>query len=931
MSSLPKRAHFRDRLRRQAEQLGLAQLDGEPAKNLSRYKKFLARENKVLTRYHSRGGTGVQVVELRSVLLDVIIENLFSLGLTRWDHSTSEPPVDCALLALGGYGRQELAPFSDIDIMFLYPNRTRAAELPAFQRCISDTVLYMLWDLGLKVGHSTRNPREALGEATGDILTKNALLESRYICGTKPLADRFLTEYDQFINRDNARAYIEQRLKDQRLRRERFGNTVFLQEPDVKNGIGGLRDYQNILWMTRLKLNTKDLVTLVDKGILLKNEQESLTAAHEFLLRVRNELHFRSKRPTDLLNLDKQPAVAWGLGYRQRDIFQRVEVFMRDYYSHARRVDRLSSYIEQRLALEANDRISFRNVIDARRRQNEIDGFHIEHAEIRASSENVFEVDPIRLIRVFRHAQQFKVDFNFELLRLIERQHFRIDEALITSDEAARCFRAILQSRGNVYPVLNQMNATGVLSRLLPEWQGLHCLVQHEYYHRYTADEHTLKTIRQLDDIFDGHEPELTGKYRDALEETQLPGLLYLILLLHDIGKGQAIKNHAETGAQIAEAVLKRLNIPEELHPRVLILIRQHLEMARFWQRYDIDDPRTPQAFAEMVRDGENLRYLFALTFCDARGTAVGLWNSYKDTLHTHLFDATRRHMGEAPSATPRLQMTSKETILKAVPELSQEEVEAHFNLLPERYFIYNNADDIVLHVKMVNELLRTIATADSLGSLAPVVEWRDDLNVGMSVVHVVTWDRAGLFYKLAGAFSVAGLSIVSSKALTRADHITIDTFYVCEPEGGVVRNSKAREIFQSHLEDALIHNRDLLPEIEEQATRHRRPNILQQDDQLKAPLSSSVEVYHELSLRRTIIEIQATDSIGLLYRLARAIYDRGFDITFARISTEKNVAVDTFYIEPLDQHDGDTANLVSLREDLTNIVSPLKAVDEPI
>lgn len=929
MSTVPKPDQFRARLLKQADETGLAELRGKPSENLPRYKAFLTRGTKIVARYHRRGGGGRRVALSRSILLDVLIERLHALALSHWRRETGKPPVPCALLALGGYGREELCPFSDIDIMFLYPSRgARGKDTAAFQRSVSDTILYMLWDLGLKVGHSTRTEHEAMDEAKADIQTKNALLESRRVCGDEGLAARFDRAYNRFIDRDNARAYIEERLKDQRIRRERFGNTIFLQEPDLKNGIGGLRDYQNILWMARLKLNTRDLSTLVKRGILSKNEQRALNEAHEFLLRARNELHVQSKRPTDLLNLEKQPRVAWGLGYRDRDIFRRVEIFMRDYYRHAHLVNRLSNYMEERLAFEANGRVTFRAVVESRRRPNEIDGFIIDRGQISFASERVFARDPMRLLRVFRHAQQFKVDIHFELIRLMERNLGLIDEAMVHSEEAARCFRSILQSRGEVYPALKQMNTTGVLSRIVPEWRDLHCLVQHEYYHRYTADEHTLETIRQLDDIFGGQEPLLTTKYREAIEETQLPALLYLVLLLHDIGKGRAIANHADSGAEIAEPILERLKLPMELRPRVTRLIRQHLEMARFWQHFDIDDPRTTSAFAEAVGDPENLRYLYVLTFCDARGTSAGLWNSYKDTLHTQLFAATRSHMGESPANMPRLEMTSKESILTQVPDLSKEEVEAHFNLLPERYFIHNNEEEIILHLRMVHDLLETIATAESLGSLSPVVEWRDDVNLGLSVVHVVTWDRAGLFYKLAGAFSVAGLSIVSSKALTRADHITIDTFYVSEPGGGVVREAKARELFRSHLEDALLHNHDLLPQIQEQAERHGKPKFLRKDEHLKANLESTVEVYHELSLRRTIIEIQATDGIGLLYKLARAIHDHGFDITFARISTEKDVAVDTFYIEPVDKNQSDANNLVALREALSGIVCETNGVE---
>ncbi|MCD8483349.1 MAG: hypothetical protein LR015_12230 [Verrucomicrobia bacterium] len=347
--------------------------------------------------------------------------------------------------------------------------------------------------------------------------------------------------------------------------------------------------------------------------------------------------------------------------------------------------------------------------------------------------------------------------------------------------------------------------------------------------------------------------------------------------------------------------------------------------MARFWQHYDIDDPRTVKTFSQLVGDTETLRYLYVLTFCDARGTKLDLWNSYKDTLHTQLFHACCRLLDDEHTKDPQVYMISKESIMEQVPNLSADEVEAHYNLLPERYFIYSSPEEIALHLRMVNRLLQTIAAADSLSLLVPVIEWQDDINLGMSVVHIVTWDRAGLFYKLAGAFSVAGLSIVSSKALTRSDHITIDTFYITEPNGGVVKDPKARQLFQRSVEDALLRNKDLMPEIIEQARKFKTPSWLKKEDQLKAPLPPSVDVYHELSLRRTIIEVQATDSIGLLYKLTKAIFDNGFDITFARISTERNVAVDTFYIEPINQkQNDDTSRLLSLRQALNSIVEEI-------
>ena len=399
------------------------------------------------------------------------------------------------------------------------------------------------------------------------------------------------------------------------------------------------------------------------------------------------------------------------------------------------------------------------------------------------------------------------------------------------------------------------------------------------------------------------------------------------MLLLHDIGKSQGIDNHSKAGGEIAGPILSRLQVVEKAREKILFQIRNHLEMARIWQRYDLDDPQTIQILCGLVGNAEQLRYLYVLTFCDARGTTKNLWNGFKDTLHTQLYKLALNHL-QSPSVTPpALPMISQAQILEKLDGISEEEVEAHFNLLPDRYFSYHSEQEVLLHVRMIHQLLQNISNADSVGSLVPVIEWENDLNLGLSVVHIVTWDRAGLFYKLAGAFTLAGLSIISSKALSRADHITIDTFYVSDPGGGPVKNESTFKAFQHYIEEALINGKNLLTEIQSEKEKRNRPTYVRNTPTLPAPIPVRVNVYHELSLKRTIIELEANDELGLLYEVARTISDHGFDITFARISTERRVAVDTFYIEPSQPRPEteNTQDLVALKEALIRILESNK------
>ncbi|MEY4488776.1 MAG: hypothetical protein RIQ79_1284 [Verrucomicrobiota bacterium] len=907
--------------------------DVSRAERLAASKTFLRLESAMIRMRHDGGESGLAVTQARSAMVDVLLAHLFNFAVASFERIQGKIPSAVSLLALGGYGRGELSPLSDIDIMFLYPSKVKTATVQPLQQHLIDEVLYVLWDCGLKVGHSTRNVDDVFVEARKDIQTKTALLEARLIAGGEALFQGFAQAYRNFYTQEDAKGYIASRLQDQSTRRTKYGDTVFLQEPDVKNGVGGLRDYQNTLWMARVKLGIDKIEQLVEQGYLLRNELRDFIRSYDFLLRARNELHFQSKRPTDLLDLEAQPRIAFGLGYTNQDILGRVEQFMHDYYRAAQIVYRISKLVENRLALTleaASKRSSFREAVRAHRYQKSkrIDGFILRGKELSAENPGVFREDPVRLVRVFRHCQSLEAQPDFALQSLIHESLPLITRKVIHDPAANTSFKAILETAGAVHPTLALMHELGVLGRFIPEFQGLTCLVQHEFYHRYTADIHTLNAIRELDVIFTASEP-VTQKYRDVLHETVNPTLLYLILLLHDIGKAKGIKGHADFGVDIALPLLARLEVDAAAQEIVTFIIKNHLIMARFWQKRDIDDPASAIAFAELVPDPDKLRYLYVHTFCDARGTAAGLWNSYKDTLHGSLYRATLDQLIHGPNValrnTARMQSTYQELVAKKIPGISADEITAHFQLLPERYFIHTDADEIALHIQMVNRLLTSISNADAVSSLKPVIDWHDDLNRSLTVVDIVTWDRGGLFYKLAGAFSVAGLSILSAKVISRNDHIAIDTFYVVEPGRGAVQNAKLQQIFERTVEEALVTDKDLYPDIVAQAKRVRGIRFgSDKVSALPASFPPTVEVYHELSMQRTIVEVQALDEIGLLFRLAKIISDHGFDITFARVGTEREIAIDSFYIENARAEQAvDTPRLARLQTALAEVIAP--------
>ena len=895
---------------------------------LPAYKRFIQLENIMLERYHRKGDSGLKTCRARAAMVDVVIENLFLSALNLYAKDAPRFPCKVAILATGGYGRAELNPHSDIDILFLYPLRVSQQKMQTFQEILTEEILYPLWDLGFKVGHASRNWKESIEEARAEIQSKNALLESRLICGSASVYEQMQSKFKAFCEKENAHSYILQRLEDESIRHAKFGNTLYLQEPDIKNGVGGLRDFQNILWMANIKYGYSSLKELVQAKYLRNDERIAIRRAYNFLLRTRTELHLQNRRPTDKIGLEQQAMIAEQLGYQETDIFERVEHFMKDYYRATRSIYQTSELLKERMALSVSHQqggtISFREALNARTAygSKEMDGFILEGKTLRASSRSVFKKDPIRIIRVFRLLQQFSAKLHPDLKYQLSRSIPFIDKVVINSPSAAKAFCSILRSPGEVYPTLLLMHEIGILERYLPEFGKLTCMVQHEYYHRYTADAHVLRTIRHLDRVFTKFNHQYAG-YESVLRKNEDPLLLYLILLLHDIGKAEGIKGHAENGVRIARPILERFHISDPQQEQILFIIGSHLEMARFWQRFDLDDPQTARSFASFIQTPDKLRFLFVHTFCDAHGTAPNLWNDYKNSMHHTLFNRTLEQLQDQDVLSAK-RVGHKDKILDKVrsklpEEISTEEVDAHFSLLPERYFLHTGVDELALHLQMIHQLLNQIQHSDSLGSLAPIINWRNDVDLNMTIVNVVTWDRAGLFYKLAGALSLAGVSISNTRAISRGDHISIDTFYVMDPQGGRVTQTRAKEVFERHLNDCLIHGKELLPaiiELEAQ-TQQNKPK----EPQL-APFPPTVNVYHELSLKRTILEVQAVDRIGLLYRLAREVTHRGFNISFARVATERDIAMDTFYIENIQQNnDQKTNQLVELRSALEAVI----------
>jgi [protein-PII] uridylyltransferase len=883
---------------------------------LEQIKEFLRLEKEMLQRYHQKGDSGIRLTRSRSVIMDVLIQTLFkwAMFVARESMGTTKR---MSILATGGYGRGELSPLSDIDIMFLYPKSSMGKSLDNLKEIMTREILYPLWDAGLKVGHASREIKEALNESQKDIRNKNSMLDARFVCGDRKISKKFIADFLKFCRKHQPALYLNELLQHQIERRESKGSTVFLQAPDVKNGVGGLRDYQGILWMAKVKFNLIGLKGLIDKKYLTEQEAKSFEDAYSFLLRVRNELHFRSSRPVETLHLEKQPDIALGLGYPQECIFRRVEAFMGDYYTKAQTIHQMSGILEERL-VHANSgntsKLSFRNVLKAYRAapSQKVDDFDLREDILSTADTKIFDKDPERMIRLFRHAQRLNASLSPDLRALVRNRLSLIDSTLINSSSANVTFRSILQEVGNVSPVLCEMHELGVLGRFVPEFGRLSCKVQHDLYHRFTADVHVLHCITTLDEVFQGKKSK-SKHYLEALRKNEVPGLLYLILFLHYLGKDQGPKGHCERGVEIARGLMERLGISDEMHDRILFVIRNHLEMSRYANKFDLEDPEVIDSFAQFIEGEQRLRFLYVHTFCDANATAPDLWNDHKEELHTQLFVNTLnvlegKHARKDPSV---LKNAYTEIEVEGVP---QNELIEHLDQVPERYFSHAGKEEVALHVDMVHRFAH-----NGNNSGKPILSWRNDVRRTLTIVDIVTRDRPALFEKIAGGFSVAGLNILGARAVTRKDGIAIDVFYVEGENGGIVNDTKTRALCESSIHDFLENETSPDQLIKEKRKKKDNNRPFSNEDRLGERIPPSVDVYHDVSLARIIVEVRASDQVGLLHLIAKTISRCGFSIQFARVATEQGIATDIFNIEKsTDGKKFSPSQFLQLREELS-------------
>jgi [protein-PII] uridylyltransferase len=876
-----------------------------PRQELGRYKHFLKIEHHRLKMLHRAGASGREICRARSAILDLLLQNILQGIKNGSPAMAGVAPQLFALVAIGGYGRAELNPHSDIDIMFLHDGEgvVRGKARPALAALV-DGLLYTLWDLGLKVGHSVRSVEDCVSVANGDMQSKTSLIEARLIIGDAALFERFEKTLLAKCVRGYENEYIQARLLDQEARRTKYGNSACMQEPNIKNGCGGLRDYQNLFWMAWFKDRTRTPEELEKKEMISDAERKQLQNAYDFLLRTRNELQYLLDRPSDVLNKTVQPSVASNLGWHDRSPGERLEKFMKVYYTHGRNIDLITRTVEQRLALLPAPRRPLLRLPGFLRPkaapEQTADGLKFVDGEMRPLSSSIFRDSPRRLMRVFLHAQQRGLKLHPDLAQLVRQNLRLVDNDFLRDAHVRETFLEILDQRGNVAPALRRMHEVGLLGKFLPEFGRLTCLVQHEFYHQYTADEHTLVCLEKLDAVWEAKTPPL-AEYAELFRGVEQPFLLYLALLLHDSGKAFRTGRHALIGAEQALRVARRLGLDGAKTHILGLLIENHLAMAQISQRRDLDDASVIRHFARQIQTTENLAMLALHTLADSMATSDQLWNGFKDAGLWRLYRRAAELLSGATefrvAEERQRELLVEEVQRMAPPTFDPAEVQAHFQNLPPRYCQVNDAREILRDVTQVHRFIHLQLAATDENALAPIVTWQNEPDRGYSTVTICTWDRDRLFSNITGCLTAAGFNILSAEILTRTDGIIIDTFFVTDAKTGLLANREEREKLESLAHKVLT---DVPVDLSALIARTKAaPTLYKSIEGERIP--TLIEVDNDSSETRSIIDLQAEDRVGLLYDVSRALADLEVDLSLAKILTEKGAAVDSFYVTEQD------------------------------
>jgi [protein-PII] uridylyltransferase len=866
-------------------------------------KAALAAGRAEIRRRFEVSGDGAAVMREQCFLMDQLIRTSFDV-VTGEIYPLPNPTSGerLALVAVGGYGRGELAPYSDIDLLFLLPYK----QTPHTEQVV-ESLLYLLWDLGLKIGQSTRSVDECLRQAKSDMTIRTALLEARYLWGEEALFGELKKRFDSEIVRGGAAQFVEAKLAERDERHRRVGDSRYKLEPNVKDGKGGLRDLHTLFWIAKYIYRIDDVAKLVDLGVLSAEESHRFARAQSFLWTVRCHLHYLAGRAEETLTFDLQSEIGRRMGYTDHAGSRGVERLMKHYFLIAKDVGDLTRIF---CAIFEVDQKRKRRLSWARwgvgRRS--LSGFVLDNELLTIPAEDFFEKDPVALLRLFHIAQQNELDIHPRALRRASQSLRLIDASLREDPEANRLFLEILTSRKEPETALRRMNEAGVLGRFIPDFGRVVAQMQYDMYHHYTVDEHTLFAIGIL------HKIE-TGALKDeqplatALAATIVSRrALYLAVMLHDIAKGRG-GDHSVLGEQIALKLGPRVGLSLEETDTVAWLVRWHLLMSGTAFKRDIGDRQTIGDFVARVQSPERLKLLLILTVADIRAVGPQVWNGWKAALLRDLFHRALEVMsgGLTVEAQDSRVVAALAAARGKLPDFSEAEFAVFAKSGYPFYWLSFDAETHARHARLMRE-------AEASG--APLtVEKRVDPQRAVTEITLYTADHPGLFSRIAGALAVSGANIVDARIMTMSNGMALDTFWVQDLAGRAFdrpdKLARLAQIFENVLTGDLKPHRELA-----------RPPAFPTRTQVFT-VAPRVLVDNKASASHTVIEVNGRDRPGLLFEVTRELTRLSLQVSSAKISTYGEKVVDVFYVKNLFGHKVEHQNkLVEIRDTLEAVLA---------
>lgn len=829
---------------------------------------------------------GLACARRLSRMTDDIVTALHDFAVNHVFGAANAPSESLiGVVAVGGYGRATLAPGSDIDLLFLLPQKPAVWNAP-----VIEWILLILWDLGYKVGHATRTVDQCILSAKGDMTIRTAILEARPICGSPSLAEQLSSRFEWEVVLNTGAEFVAAKLEERDERHRKSGDTRYLVEPNVKEGKGGLRDLHTLFWISKYYYRVKEPGELVKLGVLSRHEWQLFRKAEDFLWAVRCFLHFLTGKAEERLSFDVQRDIAQSLGYQSRPGLSDVERFMKHYFLVAKDVGDLTrifcAALEDQQAKAAPGLTGMiRRFSDRRRKIPGTLDFVIDRGRIALADPDVFKKDPVNIVRLFHMADINGLEFHPDALKRVTRSLSMIDHDLRENDEANRLFLSILISRRDPALILRRMNEAGVLGRFLPDFGKIVSMMQFNMYHHYTVDEHLIRSVEVLSEIDQGKAAEL-----HPLAQAFMPAIadreaLFVAVLLHDIAKGRQ-EDHSIAGAKVARRICPRLGLSARQTELVAWLIEEHLLMSMVAQTRDLNDRKTITDFAERVQSLERLKLLLILTVCDIRAVGPGVWNGWKGQLLRSLYYETELLLSGGFSELSRKERAeeAQHALSASLSDWSQKDRRHYARLHYQPYLLSVPLEDQVRHARFIRQ-------TDKAGqALATMV--RTHSFHAITEITVLSPDHPRLLAVITGACAAAGANIADAEIFTTTDGRALDTIHINRAFDNDEDEMRRAATIGKMIEDVLS-GRKRLPEVIATRARSRKKTRA-------FVIPPVVTISNALSNKFTVIEIEGLDRTGLLSEITGTLADLSLDIASARITTFGEKVIDTFYVTDL-------------------------------